>query len=333
MNFVPGLIIPEKEREEDYIFLGGNLDRVRILPGGDWRPYLPTEEAQATRKFDPFSCVSMSFNNVIETHLMKMMESDPDIKLILEQLNALDDNGRPNFSDRWLAKMSGTVPGRGNTMDNIFDTVRKCGLVGEKVWPKTDDMGEVEYYKEIPQDIKDKGLEFLKYFDFGYESLPYANFMVKYPTDATLNEALEYSPLWVCVDGRYEYDENGLIGEQGKAIAYNHATTNVAIGHWVFDSYDPFLKQFVDDYKFGYAKSIHIKKKVPMLYKVKGQPAIYAASEEEKVMIPFADGAISGGKLFKALYGVDDYKTLPRIDVDSVDKLPYPIATYSFKTM
>ena len=237
-EFISGLILPEKERETDYLFLGGNLDRKRILPGGDWRPYLPTEEAQATRRYDPFSCVSMSFNNVIETHLMRMMELDPDIKLILQQLNALDLNGRPNFSDRWLAKMSGTTPGRGNTMDNVFDTVRKYGLVGESMWPKGENMDEVEYYKVIPQDIQDSGKKFLEFFDFGYESLPYANFMVKYSTEATINEALEYSPLWVCVDGRYEYDENGLIGELGKAISYNHATELVAPQHWVFDSYN-----------------------------------------------------------------------------------------------
>jgi len=334
-EFKSGLILPEVERETDYLFLGGQLDRVKILPGGDWRPYLPTDEAQATRVFDPYNCTNMSFNNIVESIqilLMLMANADPDIKLILEQLDCLDENGHPNFSDRALAKMSGTISGRGNSMDAVFDAVRVYGLVGEKFWPKTDQMGQEEFYKEVPQDVKDRALKFLEYFEFGYESLPYANFMVKYPTEASLNEALEYSPLWVCVDGNYEFDEDGRVGMMGKAISYNHATTLVAPGHWVFDSYEPFLKQFVADYKFGYVKSIHIKKKRPMLYKVKNQPALYASSKEEKVMIPFADGVISGGKLFKALYGVDDYKTLPKITVDSVDDLPYPIATYSFLT-
>lgn len=330
-EFISGLIIPEVEREEDYVFLGGKLDRKKLLPGGDWRPYLPTPEAQATRFFDPFSCVSMSFNNVIETHLTLMMKKDPDIELILKQLNALDENGKPNFSDRWLAKMSGTVPGRGNTMENIFDTVRKYGLVGESVWTKGEDMNEAEYYAEIPQDIQDKGLEFIKFFDFGYEKLPYATPWVKYSSDAVIKEALEYSPLWIVVDGRYEYDENGLIGHEGKAISPNHATTNVAEGHWVYDSYPEFLKRFVPDYHFMYIKSINVnlKKNMPKLYKKKGQPAIYVKHWSKDLLIPFADGILYGGDVFKSLYSVEDYKELPRIDVD---ELPYPVAEYGFTT-
>lgn len=323
MTFVSGLIIPEVEREEDYVFLGGKLDRKKLLPGGDWRPYLPTPEAQATRFFDPFSCVSMSFNNVIETHLMRMMETDPEIKFILEKHNALDENGRPNFSDRWLAKMSGTIPGRGTTQDAVFDAVRKYGLVGESIWPKGEDMGENEYYAEIPQDIKDKGQEFLKFFDFGYEKLPYATPWVRYATQQVVNEALEYSPLWACCDGRYEYDENGLIGYEGKAITYNHAIEQAGIPQWVWDSYPDFLKQFVADYKMGFPRSINlIKRNMPKLYKKKGEPAIYVKHWSKDLLIPFMDGFIPGGDLFKSLYAVESYKDLPREDVD---ELPYPI--------
>lgn len=337
MEFKPGLIIGE-ERGTDYVFLGGQLDRTKILPGGDWRPYLPTPEAQATRVYDPYSCVSMSFNNVIETHLMKMMESEPEIKTVLEQLQALDDNGRPNFSDRWLAKMSGTIPGRGTTMDAVFDSVRKYGLVGEKVWPKGENMGEDEYYKDIPQDIQEKGKEFLKYFDFGYEALPYSNFMVKFPSESTLNDALEYSPIWCCVDGRYEYDENGLIGELGKAIAYNHATTNVAKSHWVFDSYDPFLKQFVTDYKFGYCKSIDIKfkKKIMKLIKENGYPAVYLYVGELDGYFGIADTEINGikidgGSWFKTFCGKYSNAGIEKVDSFNHSKIIGNIKPEIFK--
>lgn len=314
MTFVSGLIIPEVEREEDYVFLGGKLDRKKLLPGGDWRPYLPTPEAQATRFFDPFSCVSMSFNNVIETHLMRMMETDPEIKFILEKHNALDENGRPNFSDRWLAKISGTDPSKGgNSMDKVFDTVRKYGLVGENVYPKTDDMHSAEYYKTLPQGADTWGLWFLECFDFGYEKLPYRDFMVKFSTDAVINEALEYSPLWVVVDGRYSYDENGLVGAEGKAISPNHASTNVARKKWSFDSYPEFLKQFVPDYHFMYVKSINLKKK-RMYYKIKGNAAVFLLNPVSQKFSPF-----SSGDVFKTWNGTLGYDNI--ITVDSLEDL------------
>jgi len=310
-EFISGLILPEKERETDYLFLGGNLERKRILPGGDWRPYLPTEEAQATRMFDPYCCVSMSFNNameMLEGYLLRLIEIDPEVKTILDNLEALDTNGRPNFSDRYLARMSGTIPGRGNTMDKVFDAVREFGLVGEKVWPKGETMGQSEYYKEIPQDIQDLGKKFLEYFEFGYESLPYANFMVKYPTEASINEALEYSPLWVCVDGNYEFDNDGRVGMMGKAISYNHATTLVAPGHWVFDSYAPFLKQFVADYKFGYVKSFHLKKK-RMYYKIKGNAAVFLLNPVSQKFSPFYSGDV-----YKVWNGTLGYESIVTVD-------------------
>jgi len=315
-EFISGLILPEVEREEDYVFLGGQLDRVKILPGGDWRPYLPNPEAQATRRYDPYSCVSMSFNNVIETHLTRMMEDDPEIALILKHLNALDANGRPNFSDRWLAKMSGTIPGRGSTQDAVFDAVRKYGLVGESVWPKGENMDEVGYYADIDQPTQDKGLDFLKFFGFGYEKLPYATPWVKYATQPVIDEALEYSPLWCCCDGRYEYDENGLIGYEGKAITYNHAIEQVSSPQFVWDSYPEFLKQFVKDYKMGFPRSFNVtkKKSKTMKYRIKGNNAIFLLDPVSKKLVPFGSGQV-----YKVINGTVDYDDT--ITVDSLEEL------------
>ncbi len=333
-KFVPSLILDERD-ERDYKFLGGQLNRVKVNPDGNWRTYLPTNEKQATNYYDPYSCVSESLTNLIEMHLSYLMTKDNRIKPTLEKLNALDENGRPNFSGRWLAKMSNTIPGRGNSMKNVADTVRKYGLVGEKVWPKLENMGQSEYYKEIPQDIQDLGKEFLEYFEFGYEALDTVDFQKPYSSNAVIAEALLYSPLWVCVDGRYDW-EDGEVG-LGKALVYNHAATYVDqegthpnFDHWVFDTYEPFLKKFIPDYKFGFIKSIHLLlKPMPELYKKKGEPAIYALNKEDGVLVPFADGVVFGGKLFKTLYGVEDYRDVPRLDVD---ELPYPIASYSFLT-
>jgi hypothetical protein len=68
---------------------------------------------------------------------------------------------------------------------------------------------------------------------------------------------------------------------------------------------------------------------MPILYKKIGEPAIYALNTEDNVLVPFADGVVMGGKLFKTLYGTTNYSDLPR---ENVTELPYPIAPYQFTT-
>ena len=68
---------------------------------------------------------------------------------------------------------------------------------------------------------------------------------------------------------------------------------------------------------------------MPILYKKKGSPAIYAKVYGQDLLVPFADGTLAGGDLLKTLYGVEKYSDLPRADVD---ELPFPIANYSFLT-
>ena len=74
----------------------------------------------------------------------------------------------------------------------------------------------------------------------------------------------------------------------------------------------------------------------PNLFKKKTSPAIYALNSEDGVLIPFSDGIITGGKLFKSLYGVLNIGMIPRVK-DALgndwDELPYPVAEYGFKTI
>jgi hypothetical protein len=72
------------------------------------------------------------------------------------------------------------------------------------------------------------------------------------------------------------------------------------------------------------------KKNYMELYKKVGEPAIYVKHWNEPLLVPFADGAIAGGDIFKTLYGIADYSKLPIIKVEN---LPYPIASYSVKTI
>jgi hypothetical protein len=84
----------------------------------------------------------------------------------------------------------------------------------------------------------------------------------------------------------------------------------------------------VPDYKFGYPyiKDI-IKLNSMKLYKKKGESAIYFLNPKDNKLVPYADGVITGGDMFKILFG--DYKFAP---TQIVDELPYSVAGYQMTT-
>ena len=321
-----GAIIKELDAQ-DWIF--GAVERPDILPNGDWRPYKPNPEKQATKYFDPFSCVSESVTNAMEELINKMMTEDPNVRLIAEKLQLLDDDGKANLSGRFLAVMSGTIPGQGNSQKAVLECLRKNGVVGEKVWPSNWEMTQDQYFATISQEAKNLGKEFLKYFDPNYEAILDGN--------DNLEKAAKKGPLVVIVGGAYLGNIAGaLLYRNNGTPLYNHQVNYVsqrrnvsdfnqiiARIHDIFDTYDPFDKPYYENYPFKYAKIIYLKKKLfPMIYKKIGQPAMCFKHWSEDALIAFSDGSIPGGDLFKSLFGVEKYSDLPRQDVA---EWPYPI--------
>lgn len=117
-------------------YQAGVLDKKILMPSGQWDQVLPSVEYQKSYKtgFDSYGCVTFSCLNVLET---------------LHKFVGIDKN----FSDNFIAKMSGTIPGRGNSLRNVVECVRK-GVVDESVYPFHDTMET--FYQEIPQDVRDK---------------------------------------------------------------------------------------------------------------------------------------------------------------------------------
>ena len=71
--------------------------------------YLPSPERQSSRNFDTYACVSYSFINAIEINFKRLIELQ---MISADNLKWLEDNGyfingEINFSDRFLAVMSG----------------------------------------------------------------------------------------------------------------------------------------------------------------------------------------------------------------------------------
>ena len=189
------------KRDSDYTegLIGGIIYEER-LPSADWKPYLPTGEKQKD-PLETMACVSFSALNVIETQ----------IKFLTGQ--------EPNYSDRFLAKMSNTTP-QGNYQYLVADSIRKNGLVNQSDWPTPSTFVWNEYYAIIPQEIQDKGKKWLDYFDIQYEWLPSVE-------KSYLIEQLKHAPIQIVIN-------NGT-----------HAVElyNIADVYKYFDSYEPYFKQ------------------------------------------------------------------------------------------
>src|SRR3990167_6176709 len=114
-----GGVIPFEERQSD----------------GNWKPFLPPGEWQASDSGDSMSCVTFGHLNNIETQ---------EKKLTGKQVN---------YSDRWIAKMSNTTRA-GNYLYTVADTIREYGLVSEENYPAPKTYTWDEYHAEIPEPLK-----------------------------------------------------------------------------------------------------------------------------------------------------------------------------------
>lgn len=206
------------------------LNPIIYQPDGDWSDYLPVVEFQNRHGFDRMACVSYSLLNCLEI-------------LYIRQTKIAR-----NFSDRFLAEMSGTDK-TGNRLDVVFDTARHKGLVDEARWPDVGG-GWDEYYKNILQDIQNEGMDFLS----GWEL--YREWVSPYNIKA-IKEALKDAPLQVTV--KYA-SGNGLLNPAG---ARDHAVCLYYIddGFCIFDHYTQSKKKYSLDYEFGVVLKPYLIKK------------------------------------------------------------------------
>lgn len=238
-------------------YLAGDIEYKEINPG-DWGEYLPLGEKQHSLYMDSMACVSFSLLNVVETQLDFFLKSG---QMPFGHFKFLKENGYLdggiNFSDRFLAKQSGTTK-RGNHLVKVADTARHQGFLPEKDWnypreQRTPVFDWDDYYKEIPQALKDRAKKFLDYFEIQYEwvSLSYAQTSID-----ELKRHLKQAPLQLAAP---TCPRNGdePIKDCGRKTA-NHATTIYRIEDYVyqFDHYSPFIKRLELDYYLPWVMKI-----------------------------------------------------------------------------
>lgn len=321
---------------------------------GRWIASLPTPNKQATGYFDPFSCVSESLANALETLLNYLMTINPSIRPILEQLGMIDENGKAKVCGRFLAVISGTKPGEGNSQYNVFEALRKYGICGEKFWPVTENMTEAQYFNydkngvpQIPASVKKQALKFCNnlkptdsnyvepFFDFNYEDVP---------NDLkSIEEATKRGTLVTVVGGAILGNVSGaLLYRNDGTPLYNHQVQYVEQEHNVsdfnqiiptiniiFDTYDPFLKKYYEKYPFKFVKVIYLtlKKKLNMtqIYRQTGKNNCYLYVESLDAYFGISDSdpilgtngqtaVVAGGDLVKPFSG-GKYPNIPEMDI------------------
>lgn len=233
----------------DFILGASPLQWDIVMPSGDWRNYVPSDEKQYNLTFDTMSCTTFSALNVIEHWVNYYIKND---KLSITQLEKLNqwgfiEDGKFNCSDRFTAIMSGTTP-VGNYFQNVLNSIREtsggAGLLPEKDFAfsgKT--WAEYHDKTKITQAMLDKAKKIWEIFEFAYEWVPVTS------TQEELAMALKQSPVQVAV---------------------NRETPTHAIMlpkmDWEFESYKPYLRP--RNRTIAYAMKIKVQIKNPVqIYK------------------------------------------------------------------
>lgn len=320
---VVSLVPEEKKNPRDYI-LSATAPEVEALgiqinESGQWMEDIVEYEDQKNDIFDQYACVSHTGWNKIQCLCFRKFK----VKL--------------NKSKRFTAVMSGTIPGRGNSVTNVVESIRLDGAPDEVDYPTTVmGMTQAEFYQKIPQSVIAKE-NFLKYWS-------YKHAWVEGNSPEMLMAALKVSPIMVSVYGRYSYDENGYI-EQDRSGIVTHEVLIVGyeVGKfwYVLDSENPRgLVRFAWDYifiapKIGYLVSLAnlTNPQTMQVYRIKGNAAVYFLNPQSKEIVAFSDGVIAGGSLFKIFFGDYKFANIQVVDPAKGEKLPYPIAKYTITTL
>jgi len=226
-------LLPEVKDERDYIMGVDSKINWKILnPDSNWLPEAKQmiDEVQKGRYLETFGCTGYALKNIKE-----MLRINKWGQVI-------------NESDRFLNKISGT--GRnGNTFSRVLKAEKNYGWVKESEysWDRTK-FNWNEYYKTIPQEIRDRALINSKKELFGYDSV--------WATKSMIIEALKYSPLYV---GLYAWYRKGMF--YYSVANPNHASVIINRNQFMcYDSYDPYIKNLDEGFKIYYVKRIYLER-------------------------------------------------------------------------
>ena len=206
-------------------------DNKEIFKDGDLTNYLPEFESQAMTYMDSYGCVSNSFENALEAVIKKTLNDDYWLR------DNIYLNGYPNFSDRDLVVLSGTIPRVGNSGEKVLQTAQDKGLIAQTIadWDTTGrdtNLVEQNYYAYTRLPSSERlAKEFNKRYKITGTWVHRNNW-----EQASKEGALQvYVKAWYKnSEGKY-YNPNGTSNHA--VIMANYKETKI------FDTYEPRIKQ------------------------------------------------------------------------------------------
>lgn len=162
--------------DEHWVFGSSTQAAGDILqPDRDWRPYLPTrKEVQDLNGIEPNACTIYGTLNAAQTLIRRKYGEDRD------------------YSNRFLAVISGTDPARGNTPHKVAEALRLQGDCDEAAWTFDGAVDTVaKFYAPVPDRLKALAKEFVAEWRFTHDWVA--------TTPQQLWDALQYSPIGISV--------------------------------------------------------------------------------------------------------------------------------------
>lgn len=271
-------VIFEEPKAGDYVAeTVSGLIYAENNPIGDWTAGLPSGEVQKKIFVETMACVSFSAVNVLEVQINWMLKNNKihPVALTFLQSEGYIINGEVNFSDRFVAKMSGTS-NVGNAASVVWDAIKHFGLIPESDWAFGDNFDWNTYYAEIPQSLKEKGKRFLEYFNIGYEWVVTG---IETYSDAVVQKHLKQAPLQVLARVCPGWNTDSPVLACG-AYPTQHATMIYKLSDYkyIFDHYKPFQKRLAKDYGFPFIHKglITTKENLMQTYWAQANSALHA---------------------------------------------------------
>ena len=295
-----GFLPPPTLKECPEQFLGGTLPVQITRPLGDWFNVKITGEVQSFRLFDAMSCVSGAETNSEEKQIENFRENGvriDGVEYIIDEdkiKDWLDENGRVNLSERFLARTSGTTK-TGNNPMKVLDTRDDYGLPPESMWPLKPFIENAfnwnEYYKTIPQAVVDKAKIWEEYFKTRYERI----------TDVSHENfrfVLKQCPIFWATATCSGWQTSPIV--QSCTGTPNHMTICEGLEwlkyKWDYDTYNPFDKKLAWNYPVYYPYKfivqptmLILKKKgeniMPTLQRKKGTQEVFISLGNKRYWI------------------------------------------------
>lgn len=244
-------------------------------PSGDWRAYLPVKEIQYGKE-DSMSCVSYSALSGIEAQ------------------EKFQTGKETNYSDRWVAKRSGTTI-EGNWLYKVGDAVRNDGLVKETSYPTPPNYTFAQYHADIPEpllsQLKAEGQEWKQKWDVKTEFVP--------ATKAEMLKHLKHAPLQIVIPG------HAILNFLCEADVVNF-----------FDTYQPHEK------KTPYA-NVQAAYKYVLTPKNMDKPKYVIINDGGKIYIVVLQGFAVGGAAAKSMEALGQLKAALEVPAE-VPTFNYP---------